>query len=249
MMIRASSAGSLLITRGNSQIGRFINGKFIRATPDPFYSKAMGSYILATIRDHDGFKKYENTYWHVYRETLDVLLDEASARGHGGTVIVIPDGHTDELAEFFSATYSFTSEFNLASAMTRLISESSSELIRLALNKSYLERIEALAQLSSVDGALVFSSRLEVISFGSILRAPIWRGRVAVGADGFGGGGEEFDYSKLGTRHKSAINFIGTCTGSYGFVISEDGPVRGLVKKDEDTILCWPDCNISMFVK
>jgi hypothetical protein len=49
--------GSLLITRGNSQIGRFVKGDFVAATPDPFDSTAMGDYIFSFIEQHELYKK------------------------------------------------------------------------------------------------------------------------------------------------------------------------------------------------
>lgn len=249
MMVGAISAGSLWITGGESQIERFLNGDFISATPEPFYPEAMGKYILASIDGNDGFKKHEAQYWLLYRGTLDVLLAEGSARGHGGTIIIIPDRRIEEFRDLFSATYSLADNFHLESIIDRLMSQRSSHMLDLALRKHCPERIEALAQLSCIDGALLLSTRLKVVSFGSVLKAPTWKGEILIGPDGFGGGGAKFDVSKLGARHKSGVNFIGACQGCYGFVISQDGPIRGFVRKERDTILCWPDCNVSMFVK
>jgi hypothetical protein len=75
-----------------------------------------------------------------------------------------------------------------------------------------------------------------------------WGKRILVGPDGFGGGGKEFDASTLGNRHNSTIDFVGACPGCIGFVVSQDGPIRGFARKDNDTILCWRDCRVSMFV-
>lgn len=110
------------------------------------------------------------------------------------------------------------------------------------------EKLDVLAQLSCVDGALVLSGSLEVVSFGATLKSPKWEGDVLVGPDGFGGGGRPFDASKLGTRHNSAINSVGASPGAICFVLSQGGPIRGLAKRDAGTVLCWPDCSTSMFV-
>jgi hypothetical protein len=99
-----------------------------------------------------------------------------------------------------------------------------------------------------VDGALVITEKFEVLSFGATLRAPRWKGQVVVGPYGFIDGGEEFEHRMLGTRHHSVMNFIGECAESIGFVISQDGPIRGFIKKDAETLLCWPDCRVSMFI-
>ncbi|MGB7291958.1 MAG: hypothetical protein WBD99_07290 [Thermodesulfobacteriota bacterium] len=107
--------------------------------------------------------------------------------------------------------------------------------------------LDAIAQLACIDGALIISTQFNVVAFGSKLSAPKWSGSVLIGPDGFGGGGGIFDVSKLGTRHNSAINFVGSCTDSIIFVISQDGPIRGFAYQDSNTIFCWPDCSVSMF--
>jgi hypothetical protein len=250
LMVTAITTGSLIITRGNSQIGRFISGDFVKAIPSPFASKAMGSYVMDVIKDDDGFKEHQNLYWHIYRDTLDRLLAEVSVRGHGGTIIIVPSEKVEQCRSNFTSIYSFKGSLELESLLNRLLvsSKCHDTLFNVALNKKYSERINVLAQFACIDGALIASSRLEVISFGSRLAAPGWLGKTFVGPDGFGGGGEEFDISKLGTRHRSAIDFVGACAGSIGFVVSQDGPIRGFVRKNNETILCWPDCRVSMFV-
>ncbi len=251
LMVTAVTTGSLMISRGGSQIGRFILGDFVRAIPSPFHSKAMGSCIIDAIKNHDGFKEHQNLYWHVYRDTLDHLLAEVSARGHGGTIVIIPDEKIKQYEDCFTPGYSFRESLDLESLINRLVvsSKCNDILFNVALNKRYSERLNVLAQFACIDGALIVSSRLEVISFGARLRAPRpWGGKIFVGPDGFGSGGEEFDASKLGSRHNSTIDFVGACPGCIGFVVSQDGPIRGFARKDDEVILCWPDCRVSMFV-
>jgi sensor domain DACNV-containing protein len=251
MIVTAVSAGSLIVTRGDSQIGRFINGEFIKAIPSPFYTKAMGNYIIDLIKGDKGYIDHQNSYWHLYRDSLDYLLREASERGHGGTIILISDKKIEDYKAFFTRNYMSTESLQIQYLLNKILTPSKEyEIsIRVALNKIYSERLNILAQLTCTDGALILSSCLEVLSFGSKLMASNnkWQGDVVIGPDGFGGGGEKFDTSRLGTRHNSAINFVGACPESIAFVISQDGPVRGFTKKDNNTILCWPDCRVSMF--
>jgi hypothetical protein len=249
MTVSAVSPGSLVISRGGGVIGRFLSGNFEKATPTPFVSRAMGHYIKDIIKDHKGFKQFQNRYWHVYRDTLLCLLSDASTRGHGGTIVLIPSGKVKEYESFIDTKYIFKENLNLEDFLNRMLKEESSEILfNVAMNKKYAERVAFLAQLSCIDGALILNDALHLLSFGSTLNAKKWSGKVETGHDGFGGGGEDFDASKLGTKHNSAINFVGTCPGSIAFVISQDGPVRGLIRKDEETVLCWPDCLISMFL-
>jgi hypothetical protein len=250
LIVTATSAGSLLITRGDSQIGRFAVGEFTSAVPNPFTSHAMGNYIIDAIKKDKGFHEHKNLYWHVHRDSVDYLLSGTSSRGHGGTVIIIPENKVTEYREYYHAKYTFTGSLGLEKLIDKMFKYSNHEniLFKLVVNKKYSERLDALANLACIDGALILSSRLEVLSFGATLKAPEkWRGEVNIGPDSFGGGGGFFDTSKLGTRHNSAIDFVGACPGSVGFVLSQDGPIRGLVRKDNNTVLCWPDCRVSMF--
>lgn len=256
-MVTAITAGSLLITRGNSQIGRFASGEFVPAIPSPFSSKAMGLYIMNMIESDEEFETHNSHYRDLYPDILDRLLSEVSVRGHGGTIIIIPEQKIPQYRNEFTSNYTFEKSLGLDTILSRIPVSSlhyetpidrENQLRILTLNKKYIERINVVAQLACIDGALMLSSRLRVICFGSKLIARQWDHEVRVGPDAFGGGGDVFNTSRLGTRHNSAINFVGACDGSIAFVISQDGPIRGFVRKDSRTILCWPDCRVSMFV-
>jgi hypothetical protein len=217
----------------------------------------MGSYIMNLIETDEGFNMQNKYYWDLYRDVLDRLLAEVSVRGHGGTIIIIPEQKVEQYKNGFTPGYSFKESLGLDTILNR-ISEYSlyyktpidreNQVKILTLNKKYIERINIVAQLACVDGALILSSRLRIICFGSKLTARQWADEVRVGPDTFGGGGDEFNNLRLGTRHNSAINFVGACNGAVAFVISQDGPIRGFVRKDSKTILCWPDCRVSMLV-
>lgn len=247
-MVTAISASSLLISRGDAQIGRFVPGEFSRAIPTPFNPYAMGEYIGAVISEDEGYKG-DSFYLNRYFCTLEYLLARASARGHGGTIIILPNKKVHDHQTHFATNYSFEGGLQLEYLLNEIVkSERDHNSLAPTYKKVCREKLEVLAQLSRVDGALILTSCLDVVTFGATLKAPKWEGRVLVGPDGFGGGGESFDASKLGTRHNSAINFIGACPGAIGFVLSQDGPIRGLSKRDRETVLCWPNSLVSMFV-
>ena len=109
--------------------------------------------------------------------------------------------------------------------------------------------MQRLAQLSAVDGALILTRELELVAFGAKLHVPNkWTGKTLEGPDGFGYPSRNaFAAQRYGTRHNSAINFAAECEGSTVFVISQDGPIRAFIRFNEDTVLYWPDCTVSMF--
>ncbi len=251
MMITTVSAGVLRISRGDGIIGYFENGKISRATPDPFASNAMGSHIINCIANDVGYRTHQNNYWHIYRDSLNYLISETSSRGHGGTVIIIPDPLKGNYEGSILKRYPIEQDLQIEDLILKFLvppNRVPESLIFSVLNCQLIaERLEILAQMACIDGALVLSSSFDLIAFGAQLNADVWNKKVLSGPDGFGGGGGEFKTAGLGTRHSSAINFIGNCSG-VGFVISQDGPVRGFAKKDNGTVLCWSDCRLSMFV-
>ncbi len=251
-MITSVTPGSLIISKGDTQVGRFVAGKFIKATPSPFYSKAMGNYLFNKIKRDTHSKATDRAYWKVFIHSLDYLLSEISSRSHGGSVLIVPDQRLPLYSDYFNAKYTFRENLMIH----ELISESvciddNSELAamkRLSYNRKISERLQVLAQLAAVDGALIMSGTFRIMSFGVTLKAPKWKGKVFEGPDGYSGGNTLFEHQLLGTRHNSMIDFIGKCPDSLGFVISQDGPIRGLVRKNMKTMYCWPDCRVSMFI-
>jgi len=246
IFVTAVSPGSLVIGRGNSVIGRFLSGKFYKATPDPFVSKAMGQYIKRNIERVEEYKKFQNKYWYYNIDSINYLLTQISYRGSGGTVVFIPHDKVTEYSASINSGYVFKECFNVNKLIEQMIIEGKKR--SKSLEKLYTERLDFLARLACIDRALILTTEFSLLSFGSELKATEWKGKVDVGPDGVGGGGDQFVISKLGTRHNSAVNFVGERSESIVFVISKDGPVRGLAKKDENTILCWPDCLVSMFL-
>lgn len=251
MIVHAISRGSLIIARGGIQLGRFVKGNFLESLPTPLTSTAMGSFIINVIQESDNYKKLQVSYWQVYRDTLDRLIRTVSSEMHGGTIILVPKEKVKEYAQFFSKKYAFREELSLAPFLMKLASINNCPDIisKIGLNHSYANKVDYLARLACIDGALIITRDLEVVSFGATLRAPKWEGKTVQGPDGYrSSGGNLVDISKLGTRHNSTVNFIGACPGCIGFVISRDGPVMGLAKGDENTVLCWRDMRVSMFV-
>jgi hypothetical protein len=93
--------------------------------------------------------------------------------------------------------------------------------------------------LATIDGALVLDRDLGVRGFGAKLTAPSWDGEVLTGPNGWGdGAGQPFDFKRLGTRHNSAISFVGSCPGATAFVLSEDGGVRAF-RRIGNNVCCW----------
>jgi len=249
LTIYTKSPGSLHISRSNSQIGRVLNGEFIQASPTPFTSHSLGQYLIKSIEGHDLWKRHGALYWQYYRDALDVLLSEAASKGHGSTIVLLDQKKNDSCTQYFIPRYQFSERFSLERLIDSTINNRRDTIDSMAWRKLILEKIEVFAQFAAIDGAIILTSNLELIAFGTTLSAPPWAGPIVTGPDGFGlNAGNNFDPQRLGTRHNSAIAFAGACADSFVFVISQDGPVRAFMRSDNNEVVCWPDCTVSMFV-
>lgn len=249
-MVTAKQPGSLVISRGNSQIGNFTTGKFLKATPQPHGIEGLlTTRLIDNIKNTKGFKTFSYGYWHVYRDSLDYLLSEAADRGHGATILIVPEVLTSSAEKSIVKKYSFPESPNIEELIYQTSNNSKNFTTYIAYKNKLKERLEFMSQLSTVDGSLVLKPSFDPISFGATLKAPSkWEGSVVTGPDGFGGGGEKFETSRLGTRHNSTIDFVGSFPGCIGFVISQDGPIRAFLSSSTNVITCWPDCRASMFI-
>lgn len=239
--VYAANAGSIVISRHNSQIGRILNGEFMPATPSPFTMKSLGRYLAQCVQGHELYARYGDAYWRLYRETIELLLSEAGQRGHGSIfALVLPGANA---MEFVFPRFGFTEKVGLSHLMPELLRDDLDVPTSIAMRKTFADRVRFLAQLGTVDGAVILDTEFGLQCFGAMLASPPWQGVIVTGPDGFGeGGGEVLNPARLGMRHNSALAFAGAVDGSIVFVISQDGPVRVFVKSGKDTLLYWPDC-------
>ena len=89
-VVIARGRGRPTIARGSSQIGTLHAGYFVAASPTPFTSNSFGKHIVSEVKIDPLFVKHGNEYWLHVRDALARILTEASSRGHGGTIVLLP---------------------------------------------------------------------------------------------------------------------------------------------------------------
>ncbi len=264
LVIVSRKIGSLTVFRGDKIIARFNAGRFSQPTPTPFTASLMGWSLLKVIKTHPEFQKYGTKYWRTYRDLMDRLLMEASKRGHGGTIIWIPENRNTAAQRWIIPKYVLENahegspliadmcaiDLHLRQKISDEYGEEAVgttvpvvEATLLESKRKLVEHVEILAQMTRVDCALIISDRLRPLSFGSMLAAPTWRGDTIFGpVEEESYASKHVSLSRYGTRHNSAVNFSAKCPGAVAFVISQDGPIAGLTWKDDNTVYWWPDC-------
>ncbi|MBF0126686.1 MAG: hypothetical protein HQM02_05685 [Magnetococcales bacterium] len=263
LTIICKRTGSLSIYQGDTLIGRFKSGRFMEPVHTHFTSGLMGWRFLEIVKQHPEFKQLGMKYWYTYRDFIDYLLVEADRRGHGGIIVWLPSEFIDTEAHCIIPKHTLTESPDGSSIIADLCEmelkherykEDNTENNPLATiciigetilecKRKVIEHAEMLAQMTCVDGALILSDRLRPLSFGAFLSAPIWNEQIIYWKNNKAEPLSREDlYSKYGTRHNAAVNFVGHYPNSAAFVISQDGPISGLTKKEGNTIHWWPDC-------
>ncbi len=257
--IEITSAGSLVVTREGTVIGRVEKGEFLPAIATPFNSKAMGPHLnklfnINVLNSHFATKE-DGHKAQVLFSCLEYLLAQIDRLGVGATIIFIPEQLKKSAFEFADFPWQCTGGLELGKLIgAQLIYRENHEkhgcsvLGVLKANEALRHRLKSIAKLCSLDGAVLLSPDFEILGFGVKLKAPEFSGNVQEGPDGLGGGGNIMDFTRFGTRHNSTLRFVNSVKGSVAFVASSDGPIRGMSKLSDKTVICWPDCRLSMFI-
>ena len=254
--ITISGVGSLQITRGSSVIGRVENGKFSPSHADIFTSYMLGKYLYRLIGieidlESRKFKDVnESTIAYSYMSCIEYLIEILSQRKLGATIIFVPENNG--VKSHFDCSWSATGSLEIDILQENKIKlantkDPSGFLFVQKIKRALRNRLRNLADLAKMDGALLLTPKFEVIGFGAKLKSSKWEGETQCGPVPYTTTEQVLDFSRLGTRHNSALNFVGSIDGAIAFVSSSDGPIRALTKDDDGRVVYWPDCRISMF--
>lgn len=245
ILISTTDVGNVKIYVSGTAIGSMIDGKFVNASRSSFTDKSLGYHLDKHCRSHELYSRFGKNYLHIYKEIIKKLLAEAARRGHGSTIVLIAPSDIEGASIYYKPRYILKETINLTWPIWKSlqVGNESDDCEKNALD--IINNIVMLAQLATVDGALIMTHDLELLSFGATLKAGQWDGSVLTGPDGSGNGaGKDYQFSRLGTRHNSAIAFASQCKSSYVFVISHDGPIRAFLSYSDEFVTCWPDCTL-----
>lgn len=262
--VTVTGVGSMQITRSGSVIGRVEGGKFLQAQAEVFTSYMLGQYLYRLIGievdfNSRSFKSHEDYDAATsFLNCVDFIVEVLSQRRTGATVIFIPPSLKERALEETDTAWKVHGSLEIdllqrARLNFQKMAEKSKDmtgvLFRLQIDQALRHRLRSLVDLAGIDGAVLLTPSFEVIGFGVKLKSPKWERDVQHGPLIQPVEKQQLDFSRLGTRHNSALNFVGSIEGAVAFVASSDGPIRALVKSTEEKIWYWPDCRVSMFAK
>jgi hypothetical protein len=227
--------------------------------------RPVRQWLLEQLKENplEGAVMSENFIKTMAQNVLRRALSLVRTRGHGGMLIFLPHrwGNPAEINRLLrlrcsfipsSATWHFTEL--MLKAMERLsqvgyrqgrpsVSWTDYQTLEdpqlSELDESFYEMAHLFADLMGTDGALVLSSRFELVGFGAEVmgETPVREVYRALDMEGMATRLEEADSS--GTRHRAAYRFVSAVPGSLVIVISQDRTIRFIVNKG-GKVTYWP---------
>jgi len=254
--VSISGIGSLQISRGEFMVGRIENGSFLPAHVEPLALLGDFLYRLIGIEVDKKLHRFQSQedaqVARTYLSCIEYIIEVLSQIKIGSTIIVVKD--SDDVRKNFDSSWGVSGSLEVDKLQERMIwysgakgPNSSAELFKLDVERALRNRLRNIVDLAKMDGALLLSPSFEVIGFGAKLKALKWKGIIEHGPLPYSEKQELLDFSRLGTRHNSALNFVGEVEGAVALVSSSDGPIRGITKNEQGRVVYWPDCRISMF--
>jgi len=109
--------------------------------------------------------------------------------------------------------------------------------------------VRFIASLSCVDGLVVLSKQLHVKSFGTVITRKELPDAVHVSLAAMPRTNlKPIDPKHFGTRHRSLFSYCHANPDSLGFVISQDGEIRAVMKLEENLVM-WEHIKVHQFLK
>lgn len=208
----------------------------------------------------------ENLGYKYLSEALRRILLRTRAYRHGGALLILPASANDpplsvkyplsygRLAESLSLQLVTHTEYGITMDVIMDALDKDAETVDMGL---YLDSVIAadelgdidreldaalwfIALLTRVDGLVVLDPRLAVKGFGAFVDVEVEPPGVFEAITAAGGRMRALEYRAYGSRHRSMMRACWAVPGSVGFVVSQDGMIRGITAI-KDGVLVWPD--------
>lgn len=279
LTILATEPGSLSVTCGEFTVMTLRGGRLLEPLDildqGPVFNLLKGAIEqtcveLSVLYDFP-LSKVQNVEL-VYLQYLKKVLQRIRERGHGGTLLVVPDQWMsldatlygrlrikyacirararEMLLESLILNYQYQ-QLNAAMCNQSLIAlEDYREVAALLAQREQIDAalsdsVNFLAGLSGVDGAVVITDRFRLMGFGAMVTVPSTLKQVLIAYDIWGKACSPISVESYGARHGAAFRFCESCDEAVAFVASQDGGIKAVQKLGEDVLL-WEDVDLSL---
>jgi hypothetical protein len=225
----------------------------------------VGSEVFRR-RDH-----WENSISYCWRQTFSRILISVQRYGHGGAILLTPDERNTGLSIKYPIAYrrlgdaltrlsihtiqlcdaedtideQFLDTQQEAMPVSLHLDETVSSFEKEDTRDEVTGCVRFIASLSRVDGLIVMNQELAVRGYGGIIKVKKEPSSVWVAEDAAGTVEKlhEITPGHFGTRHQSMMRICFSRSGSVGFVVSQDGDVRAMMRVC-DRLIVWEDVKL-----
>lgn len=251
LVLRANAPGHLQAFVGDAYVMELAKGTVIAAEPALVFDGGLVRERLDRMADDHALDA------RVYTRALRRVVRNLSDRGVGGIVVVGAEGALDlvrggyplarpspTLREAVGAPTARSDADAPPSVAHRARDADEAALGPSRQQETVFDEVTSfVADLSTIDGALVLGSDLSVLTFAARLVAPpIGSTPIVRARDDRALRCDASPLTKLGTRHNSAAALCAARAGVVAFVVSEDGPVSAMLRPTEpadDRLVVW----------
>jgi len=238
-----------------------------------FHKSKISQFVSKVFPDND--VDWEDYITEVINETLSRILLRIQNYQHGGAILIVNKIKSD-LDIKYSISYDRLS--NAITNLTKQIISNTNYSIAIQTKYTNLQTktipsdiylkeqiamhnqketsdelkgaIRYVSSLSCVDGLVVLTSDLKVKGFGAVIKMKdlpeyIYTSKVSrVNESKL----TLFSPNHFGTRHRSMFSYCWNNEGSLGFVVSQDGDIRAIMKVG-DKLIMWENIKVQQFIK
>lgn len=237
------------------------------------YKKKIKSFMKKEIPDDD-FEFWEQYVERIWTQSLSRILIRIQNYHHGGAFLITKDLKNDLdvkhkisynrlhncICDLAKLTIEHSHHSNLVHnkymeedkpvPLDLYLDESISDFTKDETNDELKGAIRFIASLSCIDGLVVFTPELIVRGFGTVIKnielPPfIYLSKTAVISDRRLA---KVDPKHFGTRHRSMFSYCWKHEGSMGFVVSQDGDIRAIMRV-EDKLVMWENIKVQQLRK
>lgn len=203
--------------------------------------------------------------WHEFEfialwNTYAAIANTISLEGHGGALLIRSDpshGTGDYVAPKYDCVSNrlrdtfidYMNKRHIIGDLHTLEEEGedvsdrypAAELGLMAAHNELVEATRFVARLAGCDGGIVITDDLRLLGFGSEIRAEMNSECTVHESTDLGSeardGGKKLDVTEFGMRHRSAVKLASQDPTYTALVISQDGPVSGIWRKDKKVLV------------